>query len=307
MSYGDLAVRSRRLASYLHSSGLGVYADRSGLAGHQSGQDHLALVLYNGPEYIEGMLGAYGARVAPFNVNYRYVGDELRFLMADAKPGGVLFHASLAPVLGPVLAEMGNVPVLLQVEDGSGNDLLPDAVDYEAALSGADPAGPPVTPHPDDLYVLYTGGTTGMPKGVLWRQHDIFMAAMGGQVVGTWEPMRGYDQIQSRALHNPGLSALVLPPLMHGGAQWGAFHLFRDGNTVVMPEDTRRLDPAQVWRTLERERAVTISVIGDAVVRPLLDELDLGTYDTSSLMVIANGGHHSPRHFAGNSSSGSRL
>ncbi len=89
VSYGELAERARRLASYLHDHGLGARAERSDLAGHESGQDHLALVLYNGPEYIEGMLGAYGARVAPFNVNYRYIGEELRYLIADAKPKGV--------------------------------------------------------------------------------------------------------------------------------------------------------------------------------------------------------------------------
>ncbi len=289
VSYREVAERSRRLASHLHANGLGVHTDRKSLAGHESGQDHLALLLYNGTEYIEGMLGAYGARVAPFNVNYRYVGDELRYLIVNAKPKALLYHASLAPVLGLVLADTGPVPVLLQVEDGSGNDLLPGAVDYEAALAGADPAGPPVIPSPDDLYILYTGGTTGMPKGVLWRQHDVFMAAMGGRVVGTWEAMRDHDQLRRGALANPGFSALVIPPLMHGGAQWGAFHLFRDGNTVVMPDNTRHMDPADIWRTLGRERAITISVIGDAVVRPLLDELERASYDTSSLAVIANG------------------
>ncbi len=289
ISYREVAERSRRLASYLYANGLGAYADRHDLAGHESGQDHVALMLYNGTEYIEGMLGAYGARVAPFNVNYRYVGDELRYLINDAKPKGMLYHASFAPVLGPVLAEMGSAPILLQVEDGSGIELLPGAIDYETALAESDPAGPPVTPSPDDLYILYTGGTTGMPKGVLWHQHDVFMAAMGGRVVGTWEAMLDYDAIRQRALDNPGFSALVIPPLMHGGAQWGAFHMFRDGNTVVMPSDTRHMDAADVWRTLERERAITISVIGDAIVRPLLEELERTDYDTSSLAVIANG------------------
>ncbi len=247
-------------------------------------------MLYNGPEYIEGMLGAYGARVAPMNVNYRYVGDELRYLIRDANPRALLYHATFAPVLEPVLGDMDSKPLLIQVQDASGNPLLPGAIAYEEALEVSDPSGPPVSPHPDDLYILYTGGTTGMPKGVLWRQHDIFMGAMGGQVVGSWEQMRDYDQIRQAAIGDPGMSVVVLPPLMHGGAQWGAFHLFRDGNTIVMPEDTRRMDPAEVWRTLENEQAVTISVIGDAMVRPLLDELNRADYDTSSLMVIANGG-----------------
>ena len=119
-------------------------------------------------------------------MNYRYVDEELRYLLTDANAKGLVYHAEFAPVLARVLPELPEMTVLLQVDDGSGEALLPGAVDYEEALAGADPAGPPVTPSPDDLYIVYTGGTTGMPKGVLWRQHDIFMNAMGGKEVGTW-------------------------------------------------------------------------------------------------------------------------
>ena len=186
LSYGQLAERSRRLASYLLGKGLGVRVDRDGLAGHESGQDHVGLALYNGNEYLESMLGGYRARGAPFNVNYRYVGEELRYLFNDARPRGLIFHASLAPTLADVLPTLHDPPeVLLQVDDDSGHGLLPGAVAYEEALASSSPAGPPVEPSPDDLYILYTGGTTGMPKGVLWRQHDIFMAAMGGRTIGT--------------------------------------------------------------------------------------------------------------------------
>src|SRR5580704_5138508 len=187
LTYADVAERSRRLAAYLHGRGLTVHRERSGLAGHESGQDHVALALYNGNEYLEGMLASYRARLAPFNVNYRYVGEELRYLLNDARPRALILHASLAPTLAEVLPTLDSPPdVLLQVADESGNALLAGAVEYEEALATSSPEGAPVEPSPDDLYILYTGGTTGMPKGVLWRQHDIFMAAMGGRKVGTW-------------------------------------------------------------------------------------------------------------------------
>ena len=290
LTYGALAERSWRLAAYLSDRGLGADVDRSHLAGHESGQDRLALALYNGNEYLEGMLGAYGAWLAPFNVNYRYVGEELRYLLNDAAPCAVVFHASLAPTLAEVLPAVPPVEVLLQVADDSGNDLLPGAVDYEAALAGASPEGPRTAPAPDDLYVLYTGGTTGMPKGVLWRQHDIFMAAMGGRRVGTWEVVRSYEDLAQKAAAGAGLRILLLPPLMHGAAQWAVFMLMADGATVILPDNPRRVDPADVWRTLARERASSLTVVGDAVLRPLLEELDRATYDTSSLMAVGNGG-----------------
>ena len=291
LTYAQVAERSRRLASILHAHGLGATAERDQLEGHEAGQDFVALALYNGSEYLEGMVGSYLARSAPFNVNYRYVGAELSYLLNDSKPKAIIFHSSLAPTLAEVLPTLTDPPVLLlQVADESGEALLEGALDYENALDGADPAGPPVEPSPDDLYVLYTGGTTGMPKGVLWRQHDIFMSAMGGRKIGTWEMVRSYDQLKHGALNGMGLKVLMLPPLMHGAAQWASFIMLTDGATLVMPSNPRRLDPVDVWQTVEREGVNTFTVVGDATVRPLLDELDRTTYDTSSLLAIGNGG-----------------
>jgi acyl-CoA synthetase (AMP-forming)/AMP-acid ligase II len=140
LTYRQVAERSRRLGSYLHARGLGVRTEREHLAGHESGQDHLALALYNGNEYLEGMLGSYRARVAPFNVNYRYVGEELRYLLNDANPRALILHASLAPMMAEVLPTLESPPdVLLQVADDSGHDLLPGAVDYEDALAASSP------------------------------------------------------------------------------------------------------------------------------------------------------------------------
>ena len=123
----------------------------------------------------------------------------------------------------------------------------PARSDYEEALAASSPEGPPVEPSPDDLYILYTGGTTGMPKGVLWRQHDIFMAAMGGRKVGTWEIVTSYEGITERLAESLPLRLLLLPPLMHGAAQWAAFMLMAQGATIVFPHDTRRVDPDDVW------------------------------------------------------------
>ena len=258
LTYRQLAERSRRLASYLAHRGLGVHRERSdGLAGHESGQDHVALALYNGSEYLEGMLGAFAARVAPLNVNYRYTGEELRYLLRDARPKAIVYHASLAPVLGEVLPALPWVEVLLQVADESGEALLPGAVDYEEALAQGDPAGPDTEPSPDDLYILYTGGTTGMPKGVLWRQHDIFMAAMGGRTIGTWEVMTSYEDVSARCQADRGMRLLILPPLMHGAAQWAAFMFLAEGGTLVLPDNPR---PGRPRRRVADRRAPTCAV-----------------------------------------------
>jgi 3-oxocholest-4-en-26-oate---CoA ligase len=289
LTFAEMADRSRRLATYLRSRGLGSVTDRDGLAGHESGQDHLGIYLYNGNEYLEAMLGAFRARVAPFNVNYRYVEDELVYLLDNAGCRALVYHAAFAPTLAPIVDRL-RVDVLIQVDDGSGHGLLPGAVDYEEALAGVVPEDGP-EPSPDDLYILYTGGTTGMPKGVLWRQHDIYMSAMGGRNILTQAVVNSYDEVaeNATAFAEP-LRFLILPPLMHGAAQWASFIGLNNGHTVVMPPETRRFDPAETWRTVERERCTTITVVGDAIARPLVEELEAGSYDTSSLLGMGNGG-----------------
>jgi 3-oxocholest-4-en-26-oate---CoA ligase len=289
ISFGQLAERTRRLASYLHDQGLGCHTEREDLEPHQSGQDHVALYMYNGNEYIEGMLGSYKARVAPFNVNYRYVDEELRYLLNDADAKAVIYHAMFAPVLARILPEMPGIKVLIQVADDSGEPLLPGAIDYEEALAISSPDGPPVTPSPDDLYIVYTGGTTGMPKGVLWRQDDIFMNAMGGKEVGTWIEVTSADEIAEKARNNTGFRLMPLPPLMHGAAQWAGFMMLNAGSTLIMPT-SHNLDAKEVWQTVEREGVMSIVVVGDAMARPLLEELKRGDYDASSMFVLGNGG-----------------
>ncbi len=291
ISYGQLAERSRRLANYLHGRGLGVRQDRAALPGHESGQDHLALYLHNGNEYVEGLLGAFKARVAPLNVNYRYVEEELLYLFANSKARALLYHAAFAPRVAALRRELCGITTFIQVADDSGNDdLLPGAVDYEKALASASPGPVPVEPSADDLYILYTGGTTGMPKGVLWRSADIFVAAMGGRRSDGVE-FNSLEEIAAQAKASGGqVRSLIGPPFMHGAAQWVSFMVMTAGGTLVLPSVVERLDPDDVLSLVEREKCLSISIVGDAFARPLLDQMDAKRYDLSGLFLIGSGG-----------------
>ncbi|WCO69013.1 acyl-CoA synthetase [Iamia majanohamensis] len=289
LSYADVLDRSNRLARVLAEAGLGARSERDGLGGHESHQDHLGLYLHNGNEYVEGMLGAYRARVAPFNVNYRYVAEELRYLLGDAAAGGLVYHARFAPLLAEVRDELPDLRLLLQVADDSGEPLLDGAVDYEEALAAADPAPPDVEPSPDDLYILYTGGTTGMPKGVLWRQHDIYVGAMGGRPFGQAEVLPDLDAVVAAGAGG-GARAVVTPPLMHGAAQWLTFNTFTGGGAILIPDDPSRLDPVGIWDLAEREGVNTLQLVGDAFARPLVEELERSSRSLPSLVAVVNGG-----------------
>ncbi|BBY43463.1 acyl-CoA synthetase [Mycolicibacterium celeriflavum] len=289
-TYAQVVERANRLAAFLHSRGLGCHVERSELAGHEVGQDLLGIYAYNGPEYVEAMLGAWRARVAPFNVNYRYVKNELQYLLADSGATALLYHAAFAPRVAEVLPDLPNLRVLIQIADQSGNDLLYGAVDYESIVGSGAAVLPPLEPSPDDLYVLYTGGTTGMPKGVLWRQHDIFMTSFGGRSLYTGELANSYDDITKRVTEAPETRLMILPPLMHGAAQWAVMTAMTTGQSVVFSTVTERFDADEVVATIEREKVMAVTVVGDAMARPLADAIERTDADLSSLAVVANGG-----------------
>jgi len=289
LTYSQVHERSRRLAGYLHSRGLGCRIERDELAGHESGQDHVGLYLYNGNEYLEGMLGCWYTRAASLNVNYRYVEEELQYLFDNSGARAIIYNAVFAPQVAAVRERLPKVELLIQVADDSGNELLAGAVDYEEVLASAPALPDSVEPSPDDLYVLYTGGTTGMPKGVLWRSADVFIAAMGGRGIDGVE-LESIDALFKQAADSAPFSAVVGPPLMHGAAQWASFLMMCMGATLVIPEVVEKLDPADFLSTLVREKCVSFSMVGDAFARPLIDEIKRGDYDLSGLMIIGSGG-----------------
>jgi len=286
-TYRQLDERANRLANVLHDAGHGARCERGGLGGHESHQDHLAVYLYNGNEYLESMLGAFKARVAPFNVNYRYVEEELLYLLDSCQADAIVFDGRFADTLAAVLPQLPRLRTLIQVGEGP---LLEGAVAYEDVLAAAEPTPPPVERSPDDLYILCTGGTTGMPKGVLWRQADIFMGSMGGRDLTSGAEKQSIDEIVEGAKASGGAKVLPAPPFMHGAAQWVAFSGFNGGSTIVIQDDVVRLDPADVWETVDREGVNILLIVGDAFGRPLVEELEKGGHDASSLLVVVSGG-----------------
>lgn len=289
-SYADLAERSRRLANHLAAFGLGAHRERGELAPWASGQDHLALCLRNGPEYLEAMLGAFRARVAPCNVNHRYGPAELVALLHDIDARALAYHSAFAPLVDAARAHLPRLRVLLQVADGSAHGLLPGAEWYEDALAAASDRQPEPVPSADDLYLLCTGGTTRRPRTVLWRQADVVPAAFGGREPGSGREWGDLGQLVDNARHGEGTRLATPAPFTHGAAHWMALAALNGGHTVVIPPDDGPLDPAAVWRTVARHEVNILLIVGDAFARPLLDELEAGRYDVTSLRTVVSGG-----------------
>jgi 3-oxocholest-4-en-26-oate---CoA ligase len=298
-TFAEVAARTRSLAAFLGARGLGVRRERAGLERWECGQDPVALVLHNGPEYVEAMLGAVRARAVPFNVNQHYRPAEVGRLLADVGARAVVYHRALGPLVAAACEAGGEAGsgagiglrdlVLVDVDDGSGVDPRPGSTPFEvAAATPVDAASLPV-PAPDDLYLVCTGGTTGRPKAVLWRQADIYVSAMAGQEGAT------ADAIAAAAGGNDARWYAV-PPLMHAAAQWTAFSGLHMGATAVLHDDARPFDARMVLGTAERERVTLMSVVGDAYARPLIDELRRRPYDLSSLQVLATGGAATGEH-----------
>ncbi len=280
-SFAEVQERTRGLAAFLADRGLGARSERPALERWESGQDAVALVLHNGTEYVEAMLGSYRARAVPFNVNQHYRPAELGALLAELGTRAIVHHRRYGPLLAEA-CDPGSM-VLVDVDDGSGVDPLPGSTPFELAVATAATDGLP-TPSPDDLYVVCTGGTTGRPKAVLWRQADIYRSAMAGSAEATAE------SIAAAARANPGDPWYAVSPMMHAAAQWTAYSGLHGGAPVLVHDDSGPFDAATILRAAERERAHMMSIVGDAYARPIIDALRAGHHDLSNLALLGTGG-----------------
>jgi acyl-CoA synthetase (AMP-forming)/AMP-acid ligase II len=277
-TYAELDARANRLAHHLIDRGI-----RPG--------DWIGIYSWNRVEWVEAMIACYKARAVPINVNYRYVEAELTYLFDNADLRGLIFEREFSPIVAAIAPDLDQLDVFVVLEDGTEADGTLDRLDvvsYEDALATADPGrgfGPRSS---DDLYVLYTGGTTGMPKGVKWRSEDIYLAAMSGARGNA--PLDSPEDLAVFA-ERAGSISFAVAPLMHGGAQWGLWSLLSTAGTTVLWTG-RRFDADAILRIAGEERVLGISVIGDAMARPLVEAYAANPdqYDISSVRVISNGG-----------------
>jgi acyl-CoA synthetase (AMP-forming)/AMP-acid ligase II len=277
LTYADLDERATRLAHALASRGVDA-------------GDHVAVYLVNSVEYLETMLAAFKLRASPINVNFRYVEDELRYVLDDCDADAIVVDREFAPKLAAVEGSLPRLRARLVVDDGTGTVVAPALLhdEYETAVADASPVRDFAPRSPDDLYVLYTGGTTGKPKGVMWRAEDIFFAALGGGRLGGEHIRRPEDIIEGLGT---GLRCHPACPLMHGTAQWMTFATLYAGGTIVLAED-RSFDALRTWELVAREHIAFLVIVGDAFARPLVeafDQLD-PSVDVSSLTVVLSGG-----------------
>jgi len=282
--------RATRLAHFLASHGV-------------SQRDRVGLYLYNCNEYIETALAAFKVRAVPVNINFRYVEEELRYLLDDAGVSALVYHREFAPRVAAVAPAIASLRTLIEVEGGAealpadtrGRParaaVLAGAADYEAAIASQSAERDFAERSGDDLYIIYTGGTTGMPKGVMWRHEDVFFAGLqGGNPGGPDITEPGQLGPNAAARENPP-TTLPVAPLMHGNGHWSSMIGLHGGGKVVLAT-SRRLDPHEIWSLVERERVNILSIVGDAMARPLADALHAegASYDTSSLLVLTSAG-----------------
>ena len=279
LSFREVDERATRLAHHLAEHGV-----KPG--------DHVGLYLYNGPEYVEGLFAAYKLRAVPINVNYRYVEAELRYLFDNADLAGLIHGREFVPRIAAVKDECPKLVAFVAVEDGSGEDISTiGAIEYEAALTAASPERDFPPRSEEDLYILYTGGTTGMPKGVMWTQKDFFLSTIGPLLELGGTKLNQPADVVDLAVSGSPVVSFPIPPLMHGAALWVAMMAMFAGNTLVLTSQ-RKMDPHAIWATVEREKVMAITIVGDAMARPLIEALDDpdASYDVSGLFVIGSGG-----------------
>jgi acyl-CoA synthetase (AMP-forming)/AMP-acid ligase II len=305
LTFAELDGRANRLASFMKRRGV-----RAG--------DHVGLHLFNGPEYVEAMLAAFKLRAVGINLNYRYVAAELEAVCRDADLVMIISHGALADIALSATSGIDAVRTVVLV--GDGTELAPylarvearagarerndvearagarernarDVVDYEAAVADGDPAQAFEPRSGDDLLIIYTGGTTGVPKGVMWRHKDVFFAGLQGGNPGG-PPLEAPEQLVERVRSGEGrLDVFCMAPFIHGAAMWTVLiAMFTGGKCIVL--DGRSFDAKRACQLIAREQPNSLSLVGDAMALPLAEELAASPeqYDTSSVFVVSSAG-----------------
>jgi acyl-CoA synthetase (AMP-forming)/AMP-acid ligase II len=281
-TYAELEARANRLAHHLAKHGVGKGS-------------HVAVFATNSMETIETMLAVTKLRAVAVNVNHRFTKNELRYLLSNADAVALVHQRAATANVAAVLPDLPLLRHIIVVEDGSdsaddadavnrADGAAYEAVEYEAALAAESPERDFEERDPGDLYLLYTGGTTGHPKGVMWRHEDVWRALGGGVDFYTGEPVADEFQ-QSRNGAQMPMIRLCSAPLAHGQAQWAMYGALFAANTVVlMPH----FDAHEIWRVVEQEKVNVMTIVGDAMARPLIEAYHAGSYDASSLFFISS-------------------
>jgi acyl-CoA synthetase (AMP-forming)/AMP-acid ligase II len=273
VTYRELEALSNQLAHYLAANGVGP-------------GDHVGAYGRNSIELVATFLACYKLRAIAVNVNYRYVEAELRYLFTEAELKGLVYDQQFSGRVAALLPEYPDLTAVLAVEDGSGAVRPAGAAEFAAAVAGAPADRDFGERSPDDIYMLYTGGTTGYPKGVLWRHEDIWRTLGGGIdfATGEWMPDE-WEQSKRAAAAPGGLVRLAAAPLIHGNAQWSALAALFAGDAVVF---VPQFNPHDVWRAVQRRRVNVMTIIGDAMARPLIEAYREEQYDLSSVLAISS-------------------
>ena len=279
-TYAQLDERATQLAHFLQSRGV------------QAG-NNVGLYMYNCVEYLEAMLACFKLRAVPINVNYRYVDDELRYIFDNADLVACVLNRQFVPHLAVIADSVSDLKACIAVEDGSepASASSPEIVEFEQALQGQPAQRDFAERSEDDLFILYTGGTTGLPKGVIWSHKALLFAAMGGG--GHFSPLGPCEKasdIVSRIAEQP-VTGIALAPLMHGASWWYACIQLLAGNKLVLNHH-HSLNGEQVWDICEREKINALQIVGDAMAIPLLDALEAnpGRWDLSTIFGMSSGG-----------------
>jgi 3-oxocholest-4-en-26-oate---CoA ligase len=275
-TYAQMEDRANRLAHHLLAQGV-----KPG--------DHVGIYAYNCVEWIETLWAVFKIRAVWVNINYRYVEDELRYIFDNADLVALVHQKEFSPRIAAVRDQLPQLRHAIVIDDAAPDELEGlDSVPYEQALAGASSERDFEPRSPDDIYILYTGGTTGMPKGVVWRQEDVFFALGGGIDPVTNTRVDRPEAMVEKGLANAGqITMMPIAPLMHGATQWGVMGGSFVGNKVVL---IAKFDPVRVFQLVDEEHVNAIMITGDAMARPMLEALDENdtTCDLSSWAALAS-------------------